>query len=285
MLTGILLALTSAFCWGTASVLIKVGLRGKSPISANIVRLYFSSLLYVIIFYFGGNFLEISELPLKYHILAFISAQFGFVIGDYFYFSALKLLGVSRTVPITSTYPLWTIVWAFLFLGREVTLRIITGAILIVLAIILVSKVESEEHRSLRGIIYAFITPISWSMAIVIMDWLSNTVSSLTLAGLRIIYAAIGVTFLSWKAIGEIKNISFQETIVISTAGLLGLILGQYTFVKSVALLGSQIATPVTAINPIISTSLAVIFLKEPPNWKIFVGLIMVVTGIWLISG
>ncbi|WP_048147018.1 DMT family transporter [Pyrococcus abyssi] len=285
MLLGILLALTSAFCWGTASVLIKVGLRGKTPISANLIRLYMSSLAYLIIFYLGGNYSEISRMPIEYHILAFTSAQFGFVIGDYFYFSALKLLGVSRTVPITSTYPLWTILWAFLFLGREVTIRIISGATLIVLAIILVSKVETEEHVSLKGMVYAFITPISWSIAITIMDWLSKDVSSLTLAGLRIIYAAIGVSLVSWRIIGEVKSATLKEVAIISSAGFLGLVLGQYAFVKSVSILGSQIATPITAVNPIISTSLAILFLKEPPNWKIFLSLVMVVLGIWLISG
>lgn len=171
-----------------------------------------------------------------------------------------------------------------LILGRSVTLRIITGAVLIVIAIIMVGRVESQEHLSYKGILFALITPILWSIAIVIMDWLSNFISSLTLAGLRIIYAAVGVTFISGKFIGEIRNSNLVEVLIISTAGLLGLVVGQYSFVKSVSLLGSQIATPITAINPIISTGLAIIFLGESPNWKIIVSLILVVLGIWLIS-
>ncbi|AFK22270.1 DMT family transporter [Pyrococcus sp. ST04] len=284
MLTGVLLALTSALCWGSASVLIRIGLKDKSPIAANLVRLYFSATTYLILFLVLGNYSEIASMPLKYHLIAFISAQFGFVIGDYFYFSALKSLGVSRTVPITSTYPLWTLIWAYLFLGREITVKIILGAVLVVLGIVIVRQAESEEHADPRGILHAFVTPISWSVAIVLMDWLSSKVSSLTLAGLRIIYAAIGVTLISWKVLGEIRKVTWREVGVIASAGLLGLVIAQYTFVSSVSLLGSQIATPITAINPIISTLLAVALLKEPPNMKIWISLGLVVVGIFLLT-
>ncbi|AEH24896.1 DMT family transporter [Pyrococcus yayanosii] len=284
MILGILLALISAFAWGISSVLIKVGLRKKSPVSANLVRLYVAALTYLIIFYLNGSYGEIASLPFCNHVIAFISAQFGFVIGDYFYFSALKRLGVSRVVPITSTYPLWTILWVHLFLGRTITLNVVVGAILIVAALWIVRKAEVEEHADPKGFLYALLTPISWSLAITLMDWLSNRMSPLTLAGLRMIYAALGLTLVSWRYIDEIKGFSKRELSVVGPAGLLGLVIAQYTFVKSVALVGSQIATPVTAINPIVSTTLAVGFLGEPPNKKILIGLILVVIGIVLIT-
>ncbi|ASJ17624.1 permease [Thermococcus chitonophagus] len=283
-MVGVAFALISAICWGTSSVLIKVGLKNRSPLIANLVRLIFSSLMYATIFLIGGNFNEIFRMSLEYHIIAFVSAQFGFVIGDYLYFSALKSLGVSRTVPITSTYPLWTLVWAYLFLGREITIRIAIGALMIVLGIIVVRQVEVEEHVNPKGLLYAFLTPISWSMAIILMDWLSNKISPLTLAGLRIMYATVGITISSLKVVPELKHITKREVMVIATAGMLGLVVAQYTFVSSVSMLGSQIATPITAINPIISTLLAITFLKEPPNWKIWVSLGLVVSGIWLLT-
>ncbi len=109
LLLGVLAALTSAFAWALSTVLIRLGLHNKSPISANIFRLYVVSLMYLAIFAVSGTFSVIASLSWKLVLMAFISAQFGFVIGDYFYFNALKRMGVSRTVPITSTYPLWAI--------------------------------------------------------------------------------------------------------------------------------------------------------------------------------
>ncbi len=122
LIIGILAALVSAFSWASATILVRMGLKRLSPISANILRLYVAALTFLVIFLATNNMGGVFRLsPPRLLLVAFISAQFGFVIGDYFYFSALKRMGVSRTVPITSTYPLWAILWAVLFLDRKVS--------------------------------------------------------------------------------------------------------------------------------------------------------------------
>ncbi|NJE48692.1 DMT family transporter [Thermococcus sp. 9N3] len=283
LILGVLLALASAFSWASSTILVRVGLRRLSPIGANIFRLYVASTLFLLIFALTGN-LSVFKLPTRLLILAFISAQFGFVIGDYFYFNALKRMGVSRTVPITSTYPLWAILWAILFLGRTVKPHVIIGAVLVVLAIIIVKRAEEEEHADRLGFIFAFIAPISWSVAITIMDYLTKSIPSLQLAGVRMVFAALGVSVFLPRYGEEVRRISRREALVLVGAAVLGLILGQYLFVYSVSLVGSPIAAPVSAINPIIASLLAVLLLKEKPNARIFEGLILAVLGVILIS-
>ncbi|MCA6214488.1 DMT family transporter [Thermococcus bergensis] len=283
-LLGALLALISAFGWGTASVLVKIGMRNKSAVTVNIVRLYITALFYACLFLFTGNYAEILSLNWQVLVIAFISGQFGFVIGDYFYFSALRLMGVSRTVPITSSYPLWTILWAWLFLGRSINAQIIVGAFLVFLAIVIVRKGEIEEHLDTKGFVFALLAPISWSIAITLLDFLSSQVSPLSLAGIRMIFAAFGISAFLPKYSEELREITRREVAVLSGAALLGLIIGQYAFVKSVSLVGSQISAPVSAVNPIISSLLAIAVLKEPPNAKIILGLVLAVAGVILIT-
>lgn len=283
-LLGALLALISAFGWGTASVLVKIGMRNKSAVTVNIIRLYITALFYACMFLLTGNYAEISSLNWRVLLIAFISGQFGFVIGDYFYFSALRLMGVSRTVPITSSYPLWTILWAWLFLGRSVNAQIIVGAFLVFLAIVIVRRGEIEEHLDSKGFVFALLAPISWSIAITLLDFLSSQVSPLSLAGIRMIFAAFGISVFLPRYSKELREITQREVAILSGAALLGLIIGQYTFVKSVSLVGSQISAPVSAVNPIISSLLAIAILKEPPNTKIILGLILAVVGVILIT-
>jgi DME family drug/metabolite transporter len=172
LLLGVLAALTSAFSWASATILVRIGLKRLSPVGANILRLYVAGAFFLLVFWATGK-MNVFHIPPILLGIAFVSAQFGFVIGDYFYFSALKRMGVSRTVPITSTYPLWTIVWAAGFLGRKVSPRVIVGAVLVVVAIAIVRKAEEEEHLEGRGFVYALLAPISWSLAIVMMDYLT----------------------------------------------------------------------------------------------------------------
>ncbi|AIF69787.1 hypothetical protein PAP_06975 [Palaeococcus pacificus DY20341] len=261
-----------------------MGMKNKQAVSVNIVRLYFVSFLYAAIFLLTGSFEEILSLSSKQLLIAFISGQFGFVVGDYFFFNALKIAGVSRTVPVTSSYPLWAILWAVLFLGRSITAQIIIGALLIFAAIVLVRQTEEEEHTNPKGLIFAILAPISWSLAITTLDYLSSQISPLTLAGLRMMFATVGISFFIPRYKEELKSFTLKEFGVVSAAALFGLLIGQYAFVRAVGTIGSQIATPITAINPIISSTLAIAFLKEPPNRKIILSLILAVLGIVIIS-
>ncbi|WP_457753871.1 DMT family transporter [Thermococcus sp.] len=284
LMFGVILSLLSAFGWGVSSILLKISMKNKGAITANIVRLYIIAVVYAIFFTVNGNWREVLNLTPLQLVIAFISAQFGFVIGDYFFFNAMKIMGVSRTVPITSSYPLWAILWAYLFLGRNISPQIIFGAFLIVLAIIIVRQGEIEEHLNMKGFVFALLAPISWSFAIITMEWLSAQISPFTLAGLRIMFAALGISIFARKYESEIKTITKRELMALTGAAFLGLFIGQYSFVKAVSLVGSPIAAPITAINPIISATLAILILREPPNSKILTGLVMAVIGVILIS-
>ena len=219
---GIILGLIAAISWGVSAILIKLSVKDKGAVTANLIRLYIVAFLYSVIFFINDNFNEIFALSKIQLFIAFISAQLGFVIGDYFYFNALKIAGVSRTVPATSSYPLWAILWTFLFLGRGINLKVVFGALLIFSAIVLVRKTEEEEHISVRGIIYAILAPISWSLAITTLDWLSSQISPFTLAGLRMILASIGVSLLLPSILDEIKRVTKFEFIAIGLLEFLG---------------------------------------------------------------
>ncbi|WP_297093208.1 DMT family transporter [Thermococcus sp.] len=281
---GVLAALTSAVSWATSTILIKAGMKNKSPVTANIFRLYAVSVMFVVVFLIDGTFSKIAELSPTLLAVAFISGLFGFVIGDYFYLNALKIMGVSRTVPITSTYPLWTILWAFLFLGRRISPQVVIGAILVVTAIIVVRRAEEEERVDPKGFIFALLAPLSWSFAILTMDWLTGYVDVLSLAGIRMMFAAIGVSVFLPKYRRELREITLREALLLTGAAFTGLMLGQYLFVYSINQVGSQISAPVSAVNPIIASALAIVLLKEPPNKKILEGLVLAVLGVVLIS-
>ena len=284
VILSVLAALGSAVSWAASAILIKVSMREKSPVAANIFRLYAVAVMFAVVFWINGTFSQIAHLTPTLLAVAFVSGLFGFVIGDYFYLNALKMMGVSRTVPITSTYPLWVILWAFLFLGRRISPQVIIGAVLVVTAIVVVGRAEEEERIDPKGFVFALLAPLSWSFAILTMDWLTTSIDVLPLAGIRMMFAAVGVSFFLPKYGAEVRRITPREALLLIGAAVTGLMLGQYLFVYSINQVGSQIAAPVSAVNPIIASALAIVLLKEPPNKKILEGLILAVLGVILIS-
>lgn len=131
------LALLTAFIWGFVPFLEKVGLAAVEPTAAYLVRCSGVFLGVVIIIAFTPQFPSFGKMGIKsifFLVLAGILA--GFVAQVVFY-RALKMGEISRIIPITSCYPLFTFLLGWLFLGEEVTLSKIAGMLLILGGIVL----------------------------------------------------------------------------------------------------------------------------------------------------
>jgi DME family drug/metabolite transporter len=84
-------------------------------------------------------------------LLASVSGVIGLGLGDTLYMNSLEILGVARAVPITCTYPLFSLVWAFLFAGETITPEVVLGAAAIVFGIWLISISKMDETLEKSG--------------------------------------------------------------------------------------------------------------------------------------
>lgn len=126
-----LLALLTAFIWGFVPFLEKVGLSSVEPTTAYLVRCSGVIIGIVITISFTPNFSSFGKMGIKsvsFLVLAGILA--GFVAQVVFY-KALKMGEISRIIPITSCYPLFTFILGWAFLGEEITLPKVMGMFLI----------------------------------------------------------------------------------------------------------------------------------------------------------
>lgn len=126
-----LLALLTAFIWGFVPFLEKIGLGSVDPMAAYLVRCLGVFLGAVIVICFIPQFPSIGKMGIKsvtFLVLAGILA--GFVAQVVFY-KALKTGEISRIVLITSSYPVFTFLMGWLFLGEEVTVSKVMGMLLI----------------------------------------------------------------------------------------------------------------------------------------------------------
>ena len=137
---GELLAFMAALLWGTVPLLDKIiAATAISPVAANIVRS-------------AGALLSLLLLSLLMRELSFegirgvnilILLTAGAIAGGIamvIYYGALKSIGAAKAVPITSVYPLVTVVLSVLILGEKVNLpKVMAGTLLIVLGLVLVT--------------------------------------------------------------------------------------------------------------------------------------------------
>jgi len=294
---GELAALGAAICWTVSAILYKEGLRSLKPISANILRLTSTSILLLICILAIGKIELLTSLPLNIAALATLSGIIGLGLGDTLYMISLKCIGVARAVPITCTYPLFTLLWTASLLNEPIGLQIVLGAVVIVFGIWLLSREkESESNESsrgslLKGVLAALATAVVWSVSITMMN-LAVTLPEMNklnyafvINALRV--SSIGLLMLILAPLTD-RNYSFlkanRKTLVsIISGGVIALALGWFFLAASFLYIPEAQAVPISSTSPLFSAIAGIAFLHEKVTAKIVAGSTLVVVGVFLI--
>jgi drug/metabolite transporter, DME family len=99
-----------AISWAIAPILYRNALVNTNPISANIVRCVTNGIVLTVFLVVLGLTNILGSLPPWVLIFTVISGIIGLGVGDTLYMWGLKALGVSRAVPLASTYPLFGLI-------------------------------------------------------------------------------------------------------------------------------------------------------------------------------
>ncbi|WP_456327895.1 EamA family transporter [Archaeoglobus sp.] len=135
---GEILALISALLWGIAPLFDKyVVSTGVSPYLANLIRVS-GALLFLAVVTFIAKDYSSAKLTVKSIAYLLIAGTIASGVAMIVYFQALKLTQASRVVPITSIYPLFTVIFSALLLGENISPKVVVGAVLIVIGLSLV---------------------------------------------------------------------------------------------------------------------------------------------------
>jgi DME family drug/metabolite transporter len=289
---GELAALGAALCWTVSAALYKVALSDAKPVSANISRCISTTVFFIVCLGVTGRLQYLAALRVDSLLLAGLSGVIGLCVGDTLYMLSLKLIGVSRAVPVTCTYPLFTMLFATLFFSEQITLLVLLGTVLIVIGIWLISQ-EKDKSSGMRknvlfkGVLVAFIAAVVWGMSIAFMD------EALTLSKLGVLDAAfvvntvrLSATTFSLLAISPFFDRQFgflklkkKTWVILALGGIVALGLGWVLLAISLLDIPISYAVPISSVSPLFATLSGAFLLKERVTTTIFVGSVFVVLG------
>jgi DME family drug/metabolite transporter len=290
---GELAALGAAVSWTASAMLYGKALRQTKPIPANIIRLSCTSAVLLLLLG-AAAYVSPSGLMPETAVLAALSGIVGLSLGDTLYMVSLKLIGVTRAVPITCTYPLFNFIWAAFLIGEEPTLPLIFGAIIIFLGVWLLSHEKKDDSQrqsrsTSRGVAAALAAAILWSVSIATMDIAVKQTPSLndafTINTVRTAAAALLLLALS-PIIDRQHNFVKQQkktTATLTLGGLVALGLGWFLLAYSFLGIPESQAVPISSVTPLFSTLAGVILLREKVTSRNILGSIIVVAGIFLV--
>ncbi|MEM2099168.1 MAG: DMT family transporter [Candidatus Bathyarchaeia archaeon] len=294
---GELAALGAAVSWAVAPILYRYALVKLNPISANIVRCASNAVILFLILLLFGKAENIASLPIASLFLIIASGVIGLGVGDTLYMVGLNAVGIARAVPLASTYPLFSLIWATLLLGEIVTVPGILGAVVILLGIWLLSKeketvpVEVTGKHVRLGVIASLTTALAWSISITLMNFAVSMahVNSLdaNYAVVTTRIAVVAVFLLVFSPVLDKKRTFLKVnrgTIITLCAGGLvangiGWLLMNYGLLNA---LEAQVV-PISSTTPLFSALAGFLLFHEKLTASKTLGSILVVVGISLI--
>jgi transporter family protein len=139
------LALIVAALWGLAPIFEKISLQYMSPIFILSVRFFLVTALLVPFFISTNQAMLLPELNIKNILIILIPGLLA-VLGIFLYFNALSDSSVSKIVPLTAVYPLFTCFYAYIFLKEDFSTEKIIGTVLIVAGVFVLNYKDYFEN-------------------------------------------------------------------------------------------------------------------------------------------
>ncbi|MBA7507949.1 hypothetical protein ES706_06679 [subsurface metagenome] len=287
---GPVLALLSAAVFGGMGVLIRRGVyQSEESTTAAAISVFVGTPLFLFILPLTGDWNRLYSLSWQGFASLGIAGILHFVLGRYLLFNAIRLIGANKTVAIARTNILFAVISGIVFLREAVTTLLILGALCIMAGAALVSfeKEEGAFNLQLKGVLFVLSGALCVGIAAVLIRSAMEEVGSPYIAAFISYMAA----FLLWTVLllqkeqrSQLFQLPRSSLFILSMAAILGLV-GQ--LLRYAALNYS----PVSVVQPLLGTVVLFTFFLsfmlnrsiDVFNWRVFLGIMVVVTGTFLL--
>lgn len=133
-------AVMTAVIWGIVPLLEKAGLSRATPVTGIFYRSLGVVLGFLILSATWVKPGEVRSVDLKSALLLMTGGLLASVVGQIFFYNALKLGEVSKMVLVGGSYPVITFLLGILIFGESVNLYKILGAILVMTGLLLLKR-------------------------------------------------------------------------------------------------------------------------------------------------
>ena len=217
-----------------------------------------------------------------------------------------RLVGVSRAVPVISSFPVFTVLFAFLLWGDAPSPLAILGVCLVVVGGALLSVSESDpaparpqaggpadqlgvarRQRGL-GLLLAAATAAAWGLEAVLTAVAAEGTTTLAVNAVRVPAAALFSLSVALRRPGAfdvaqrvLRNRRMLWWLIL--ASLLSWVAASTLYVESIKQVGVALTSTIGATAPLYAAPLSALLLRERPTPLIAVGTLLAVAGVILV--
>lgn len=284
-------AIATAIVWAFAVILFKKSGENVHPLALNFYKnLLAMTLLVPTILVFGGGFSD--SFTAKEYIVLLASGALGIGLADTFFFKSLNLLGAGLSAIVDCLYSPSIILLSFFWLGESLSLIQMIGLVMIISAVMTVSRSDKNGHISRKnliwGIFWGALAMATMAIGIVMIKPLLSTapflmLTELRLAGGMIILLAIIPFYPRWTTM-MMPRLNRRGFGYLIGASFVGAYLAMILWLAGMKFTTTSIAAALNQTSNIFIFVFAAMFLKEPITPRRTVGIVLGVVGALIVT-
>jgi DME family drug/metabolite transporter len=303
---GIFVAFAHAVSWGVTSIMLRHLSLRLDAFVLNGLRALLGAVVIVAWFLAAGAPGAATVTPTRI-LLIFAAIVVGGLVGDTCSVVALRLVGVARTVPVTCSFPIFTMLFAFLLWGDAPPPAAILGALLVVGGGALLSLPERRPGTARKrpvtavngppdvarrqrtiGLLLAATTAVVWGLEVILTAAAAEGMTTLAVNAVRVPIAALLSLSVALRRPGALdvaeRVLRNRRTLwYLILGGLLGWVVVGTLYVESIKLVGATFTAIIGATAPLYAAPLSAWLLREPPSALTVAGTLLAVAGVVLV--
>ena len=292
----LIFAILTVIFWGVSETIFKKSSKTDKNSVAHLLAyngIFYgiTGVIYMLIVYKGFNFNPINLL--KYLPIASV-----YILSMFSYYHAMSRVKISIISPIVNSSCLITVILSVFILKQYPNLTQLFAIILIIFSIIMLSINKKSEDDIEENKIgnktskWVYLMGIVFALGYFILDGLASFLDEFTLEGFMneddmlisyaLIYLVVGIICFIYLKIKD-KDYKFKMDKT-KFAGSIVETAGQYMFVYALASGDAAIISPFVASYSVVTIILSRIFLKEKLKWNQYLFIVLILTGVVILS-
>jgi DME family drug/metabolite transporter len=300
---GVLCALFSALLWAFSGVTFTWMARHLDVLSMNLMRCLFATSIFWLLLPFVGGPAALAQVAPTTLLTLICSVILLLIIGDSLYFTSMRLIGVSRAMPIANISPLITLVLAITWLNEHLTVLNIAGSLLTMVGVYLViSDGRQTDKRGplpsaagqatgsppfRRGVVLALGTALSWGVGLVVLKIGVTGLNAIVVHSIRLPLAAVflgGIITASGRNLDRVWRLGRWLWLTLFATSLVDNFLGNIFLILAFQLAGAGKTAVLISTTPLFAVPFSALILKERPTRVMIVGTVLAVIGIAMVA-
>jgi drug/metabolite transporter (DMT)-like permease len=301
---GYIAAFITLCCWTIGTFSFTNAATLYAPKSINRVRLLYAAILLSFLTCFIGD-ISLATLfskPLAEHWLWLgISGVVGLSIGDYFAFTAFKMMGSSRTSMFSTFAPGAALAGGYILLGETINTVGLLGVMISVSGIIWFIQANRKKQEGVidqqqltKGLVYAMLGALTQGLGLVfakkglMIDAEYGKLMPLHATWMRMFSATVVIYIagvFKTNLVAEFKAITFSKQIVkpVLTGTLFGPVIGVSMSLYAASLIEVSLAQTIFSLLPISVILTAFILGKEKIEARSLIAALISVAGVFVL--